>query len=54
MPGQITTTNHDTLFVTTDEHYGESAYNGLRRVPLLRGGQSIVPAPMTWTIGLRR
>lgn len=40
MTGRITTTIHDNLFVTTDEHYGESAYNGLRRVPLLRGGQS--------------
>ena len=37
---KITTTIHDNLFVTTDEHYGESAYNGLRRVPLLRRGQS--------------
>jgi pectate lyase len=37
---QITTTVHNNLYVTTDEHYGESAYNGLRRVPLLRRGQS--------------
>jgi pectate lyase len=37
---QITTTIHDNLYVTTDAHYGESAYNGLRRVPLLRRGQS--------------
>ena len=37
---QITTTVHDNLYVTTDDHYGESAYNGLRRVPLLRRGQS--------------
>jgi pectate lyase len=37
---KITTTVHDNLYVTTDEHYGESAYNGLRRVPLLRRGQS--------------
>ena len=40
MTAQITTTIHDNLFVTTDAHYGESVYNGLRRVPLLRGGQS--------------
>lgn len=37
---KITTTVHDNLYVTTDEHYAESAYNGLRRVPLLRRGQS--------------
>jgi pectate lyase len=37
---QITTTVHNNLYVTTDEHYGEAAYNGLRRVPLLRRGQS--------------
>lgn len=37
---KITTTIHDNLFVTTDDHYGDSAYNGLRRVPLLRRGQS--------------
>lgn len=37
---QITTTVHNNLYVTTDEHYGETAYNGLRRVPLLRRGQS--------------
>jgi pectate lyase len=40
MAANITTTIHDNLFVTTDAHYGESAYNGLRRVPLLRRGQS--------------
>lgn len=37
---QITTTVHNNLYVTTDDHYGDSAYNGLRRVPLLRRGQS--------------
>jgi len=36
----ITTTVHNNLFVTTDEDYGLSSYNGLRRVPLLRRGQS--------------
>ena len=36
----IRTSVHDNLFVTTDANYGESAYNGLRRVPLLRRGQS--------------
>jgi len=36
----ITTTVHDNLYVTTDEDYGLSSYNGLRRVPLLRRGQS--------------
>ncbi|WP_368564350.1 hypothetical protein [Pseudoxanthomonas sp. UTMC 1351] len=40
MAANITTTIHDNLFVTTDAHYGEAAYNGLRRVPLLRRGQS--------------
>lgn len=37
---QITTTMHNNLFITTDEHFGDSAYNGLRRVPLMRRGQS--------------
>ncbi|WP_432468038.1 pectate lyase family protein [Agarivorans sp. Z349TD_8] len=37
---QITTTIHNNLFITTDEHFGDSAYNGLRRVPLMRRGQS--------------
>ena len=37
---KITTTMHDNLFVTTDADYGLSEYNGLRRVPLLRRGQS--------------
>ncbi|MCD9032335.1 hypothetical protein LDO32_11420 [Luteimonas sp. Y-2-2-4F] len=37
---QITTTVHNNLYVTTDDVFGDSAYNGLRRVPLLRRGQS--------------
>ncbi|MCY7294942.1 pectate lyase family protein [Alteromonas sp. a30] len=37
---QITTTIHNNLFVTTDDVYGSSTYNTLRRVPLMRRGQS--------------
>ncbi|UNK41575.1 hypothetical protein MNO14_11445 [Luteimonas sp. S4-F44] len=37
---QITSTVHNNLYVTTDDVFGASAYNGLRRVPLLRRGQS--------------
>ncbi|WP_024890928.1 hypothetical protein [Luteimonas huabeiensis] len=37
---QIATTVHNNLYVTTDDVYGDSAYDGLRRVPLLRRGQS--------------
>jgi len=37
---QITTTIHNNLFVTSDALYGDNAFNGLRRVPLLRRGQS--------------
>ncbi|WP_244325670.1 CBM35 domain-containing protein [Shewanella aestuarii] len=37
---QITTTIHNNLFVTTDDNFGSSSYNTLRRVPLLRRGQT--------------
>ncbi len=37
---QITTTIHNNLFVTTDDVFGDSSYNTLRRVPLMRRGQS--------------
>ncbi|WP_196160730.1 pectate trisaccharide-lyase [Reinekea sp. G2M2-21] len=37
---QITTTVHNNLYVTTDEHFGDSSYNTMRRVPLLRRGQT--------------
>ena len=37
---QITTTIHNNLFVTTDENFASSSYNTLRRVPLLRRGQT--------------
>ncbi|MEN5060866.1 hypothetical protein [Luteimonas sp. TWI1416] len=37
---QITSTVHNNLYVTTDDVFGASAYNGLRRVPLLRRGRS--------------
>ena len=37
---QITTTIHNNLFLTSDDVYADSAYNGLRRVPLMRRGQS--------------
>lgn len=37
---QITSTIHNNLFVTTDDQYALSSYNTLRRVPLMRRGQS--------------
>ncbi|MGL1955798.1 MAG: DUF5010 C-terminal domain-containing protein [Colwellia sp.] len=37
---QITTTLHNNLFVTTDDNFGASSYNTMRRVPLLRRGQT--------------
>jgi len=37
---QITSTMHNNLFVTTDDQYGASTFNALRRVPLLRRGQT--------------
>jgi len=37
---QITTTIHNNLFVTTDDNFGASSYNTMRRVPLLRRGQT--------------
>ena len=37
---QITTTIHNNLFVTEDQYYSDSAFETLRRVPLMRRGQS--------------
>lgn len=37
---QITTTMHNNLFFTSDDQYALSTYNTLRRVPLMRRGQS--------------
>ena len=37
---QITTTLHNNLFVTHDQYYSDSDYETLRRVPLMRRGQS--------------
>ncbi|WP_111979396.1 pectate lyase family protein [Algibacillus agarilyticus] len=37
---QITTSIYNNLFVTTDDNFGTSAYNTMRRVPLLRRGQT--------------
>jgi pectate lyase len=37
---QITTTIHNNLFVTNDVNYSNSAFDTLRRVPLMRRGQS--------------
>lgn len=37
---QITSTIHNNLFVTTDDAFSDSAYDTLRRVPLMRRGQS--------------
>jgi len=37
---QITSTMHNNLFVTTDANYGSSTFNALRRVPLIRRGQT--------------
>ncbi|MCU4674182.1 pectate trisaccharide-lyase [Catenovulum sp. 2E275] len=37
---QIRTSIHNNLFVTTDEYFGASSFNTLRRVPLLRRGQT--------------
>lgn len=37
---QITTTMHNNLFVTKDQYYSDSAFDTLRRVPLMRRGQS--------------
>lgn len=37
---QITTTMHNNLLVTEDPYYSDSAFNTLRRFPLMRRGQS--------------
>ena len=37
---QITTTVHNNLFVTEDQYYGDNKFDTLRRVPLMRRGQS--------------
>lgn len=37
---QITTTMHNNLFYTSDDQYALSTYDTLRRVPLMRRGQS--------------
>ncbi|KMT63812.1 hypothetical protein XM47_17720 [Catenovulum maritimum] len=37
---QITSTIHNNLFITNDDMYGDSQFNTLRRVPLMRRGQS--------------